>query len=507
MNRLAHKWESLEELNQNSCRFDFREIDSLHRQWHNVRRDRKESDPNAYKDFQERIYRRWSIETGIIEGIYDIGRGLTQTLVEKGLNADLIDRSSINQNPNTLIKVLTDHRQTADYVTDSIRLGYPLSKFYIQELHSMLLRNQHTYLAVDQFGREIESVLEKGTFKKLPNNPTRPDGRVHEYCPPIQVESELDRLANLYNVYSDNQVDHHPLLVAAWLHHRFAQIHPFQDGNGRVARALLTWHLAKGDYLPIVISRDEREEYIETLENADAGDLTSFVKLIVQLERRAILEALGEPTRVPEFRIVSQVLESITDQVKRRCQQELAQTQDRRQSLNLVASALQETAVEFVETQAETIKQGLNEAGLTVDWFAESGKPGNNDWWYRAEVVQTARDAKHWVNLNEDRFWVKLSISPSDRSRAPRLVYVASLHHVGRRFTGIMAATAFAQILSRTEQADNAEEPNDPDFRNCAVDAFVLTTQDEHDAVATSFTRWIEESLSVALRHWGEFVE
>jgi|GEM_PF-6737520 len=32
---------------------------------------------------------------------------------------------------------------------------------------------------------------------------------------------------------------HHPLLVAAWLHHQFVQIHPFQDGNGRVTRALV----------------------------------------------------------------------------------------------------------------------------------------------------------------------------------------------------------------------------------------------------------------------------
>ena len=506
MSGIAHKWQPLEGLNKRLSDSDFREIDSLHSQWLNVKRDREETDPDAYTVFLERVYRRWSIETGIIEGIYDIDRGLTQTLVEKGLNANLIDRRSTDKNPDELIEVLTDHRDAAEFVTDSIKDGRPFSKFYVQEMHSILLRNQVFYDAYDQFGNKFETPLDRGGFKKQPNNPTRPDGRVHEYCPPIQVESELDRLAGLYGAYDSRQVNHHPLLVAAWLHHRFAQIHPFQDGNGRVARALLIWHLAKEDYLPIVISRDEREEYITALERADSGDLSEFVRLIIRLERRMILEALGEPSRAPDTRLVSQVLGSITDRVKKRRQQELDRTQSTRQSLNQVASSLKRTAVQFVDEQAEAIKLSLSEAGLTIDWFSEFGEPGNNDWYYRAEVVQTARDAKHWANLNEDRFWVKLSINPADRSRAPRLIFVVSLHHVGRRFTAIMAATAFAQIISRSGQ-DDEEEPNDPDFRNCAVEAFTFTTNDEHDAVATRFKEWIEESLSVALRHWSEFVE
>ena len=101
--------------------------------------------------------------------------------------------------------------------------------------------------------------MDRGGFKTAAQqSPGGPDGEIHEYCPPEQVESELDNLVSLYEATQGESGGHHQLLVAAWLHHRFTQIHPFQDGNGRVAPALLTWHLVKAGYLPVVVKRDDR---------------------------------------------------------------------------------------------------------------------------------------------------------------------------------------------------------------------------------------------------------
>ena len=100
----------------------------------------------------------------------------------------------------------------------------------------------------------------------MPNNPTQPDGIIHEYSPPEHVDTELDNLFSWYGEYVARPDAYHPLLVAAWLHHRFAQIHPFADGNGRVTRALVTWHLVDHDYLPIVVARHDRNDYIDALE-------------------------------------------------------------------------------------------------------------------------------------------------------------------------------------------------------------------------------------------------
>ena len=84
--------------------------------------------------------------------------------------------------------------------------------------------------------------------------------------------------------YSNRPDEHHRLLVAAWLHHRFAQIHPFADGNGRVTRALVTWHL----FLPIVVTRYDRSDYINALEAAADGDLKPLVAYTTGLHRRTV---------------------------------------------------------------------------------------------------------------------------------------------------------------------------------------------------------------------------
>ena len=227
----AHKWEPLVGLDPESSSVDFQEIDSLHQQWLNVRNQREESVPNAYRAFLERLDRRWAIETGIIEGLYNIDRGSTQTLVENGLNAELIDRTASDRDPYELIKVLEDHKDTAEFVTSSIRQDTPLSKPYIRELHQLLTRNQPVYTAVDQFWRTFETELDRGEFKKQPNNPSRSNGFIHEYCLPAQVDSEIDNLVNYYGEYERAGDCFHRIQLAAWLHHRFTQIHPFQDGQ------------------------------------------------------------------------------------------------------------------------------------------------------------------------------------------------------------------------------------------------------------------------------------
>ena len=148
-----------------------------------------------------------------------------------------------------------------------------------------------------QQGQPFEARLHAGTFKTLPNNPTRPgpDGVIHQYCPPEYVLSELDNLLTWYAQYVAQPGDYHPLLVAAWPHHRFAQIHPYAVGNGRVTHALVTWHLLQHNYLPIIVTRYDRDDYIDALEAADDDGLRPLVAFTADLQRRAILGAMTAP--------------------------------------------------------------------------------------------------------------------------------------------------------------------------------------------------------------------
>ena len=73
----------------------------------------------------------------------------------------------------------------------------------------------------------------------------------------------------------------HPVVFAAQLHKRFVFIHPFKDGNGRIARLLMNTALIQAGYLPAVIPPVLRNEYIILLEKAHKND-KPFVRFIAE---------------------------------------------------------------------------------------------------------------------------------------------------------------------------------------------------------------------------------
>ena len=87
-----------------------------------------------------------------------------------------------------------------------------------------------------------------------------------------------DRISTYENVPDDmckfvdesnlRQTQLHPVEYAAWLHRAFIVIHPFSDGNGRVARLLLNHALISNGYPPVIISPMFKHEYIRALEQS-----------------------------------------------------------------------------------------------------------------------------------------------------------------------------------------------------------------------------------------------
>ena len=124
-------------------------------------------------------------------------------------------------------------------------------------------------------------------------NPRRQDGFVHEYCPPEQVRSELDRLLEFH--HSHAQRDLPTEVEAAWLHHEFVHVHPVHDGNGRMSRLLVAYVFARKGELPPLITAAGKPGYIRMLEIADEGNLRGFIAYLANLSematRRAVLLA------------------------------------------------------------------------------------------------------------------------------------------------------------------------------------------------------------------------
>ena len=281
------RWQPIAPLQpQPDCGFS--QHDDLRRRWIEHRYAIGNHEPPAL----QRLHRTWAIETGIIEGIYRLDEAQTRILVEQGFEPENIPQSGTGQDPDNLLAILLDHMTALDAIYGQVREGRSISLTAVRQLHQVIVAHQPTYRAYSPQGQPFDARLHAGTFKTMPNNPTRPDGVIHQYCPPEQVISELDNLLSLYHDYVAQPDEYHPLLVATWLHHRFAQIHPFPDGNGRVTRALITWHLVQHDYLPMVVTRDDRNDYIDALEAADDGDLGPLVTFTASLQERDIAEAV-----------------------------------------------------------------------------------------------------------------------------------------------------------------------------------------------------------------------
>lgn len=72
----------------------------------------------------------------------------------------------------------------------------------------------------------------------------------------------------------------HPMELASKVHYELVRIHPFTDGNGRVARLVMNLILMRNKFPPTVIKFSAREKYYSTLEVADEGDLKPFFSFI-----------------------------------------------------------------------------------------------------------------------------------------------------------------------------------------------------------------------------------
>ena len=94
------------------------------------------------------------------------------------------------------------------------------------------------------------------------------------------IKSEIDDLCKWIKT---ERSEYYPVEFAAILHKKFVFIHPFKDGNGRVARLLMNTALIQDGFLPVLIPPILRNEYILLLEKAHKDD-APFIDFIVEME-------------------------------------------------------------------------------------------------------------------------------------------------------------------------------------------------------------------------------
>ena len=369
----------------------------------------------------------------------------------------------------------------------------PLTEHFIRGLQARFTAHQVSTEAVTAGGEIIQVRLLRGEYKKLPNNPRRRDGSLHEYCPPELVHEEMGRLMVWYS--EADRANLAPEVLSAWLHHRFTQIHPFQDGNGRVARAMASLLFLKAGTFPLVIRDADRADYIGALEAADAGDLQPLVTLFSKRQREAILLALGLEQQAQQSKhaeqIISAAIQMLRDKFsaesKRR--DEVYATADR---LRINAHARLEQIEAMLEEQFAPLNRSAHRSYSADVRSADSASPEKTFFYH--QIIEIAKQFNYFANVEKYRSWVRLAISTETRFE-----FVISFHGYGHGDTGVVAASAFtAQRVPREGGGGNDVIGT----HQACTELFQFNYAESPEDSVRRFEEWFEAAIAIALAQW-----
>ena len=146
----------------------------------------------------------------------------------------------------------------------------------IRDLNKIILKEPYWKPAQTESGQATQKQIIPGDYKSTPNNVRTATGEIFHFAPPFEVQPKMQELVQ--QIRNELQSPTQSAIeFAARLHHHFVLIHPFDDGNGRVARLVANYILIKSGFPPIVVRSDEKANYLAALRLADSGEPQSLI--------------------------------------------------------------------------------------------------------------------------------------------------------------------------------------------------------------------------------------
>ncbi|MDR0818738.1 MAG: Fic family protein [Oscillospiraceae bacterium] len=190
--------------------------------------------------------------------------GNTLSLIETKLLLE--DKLSVGGKELREIFEVTNHARAFDYACKRTGERMPLIENIVKDIHQILMEN----------------IFPGGIYR---NVNVRIVGA--GFTPPEPNEMYVE----IKNFFADlpYKTDIPSIELAAWVHAEFVRIHPFQDGNGRIARMIMNYQLMLSDWLPVSVAKEDRLKYFEALEvYAVNRDLRPFAAFVAELENNEL---------------------------------------------------------------------------------------------------------------------------------------------------------------------------------------------------------------------------
>ena len=159
--------------------------------------------------------------------------------------------------------------ESIKYLQQLIDQKVIINEISLRSIHQIFLKDINNSIAGKY--RDKNVIIAGSDFKPPP---------FHDV--PSLMNEFLDYLAICINDSKNKDIKKpvNPIVLSAWAHVTLAQIHPFEDGNGRMARCLQDYVLWINDYLGIIIRQEDRGKYYDALSNCDKRDYNMLIQLL-----------------------------------------------------------------------------------------------------------------------------------------------------------------------------------------------------------------------------------
>lgn len=233
------------------------QLDTLYKRWTDIQ-------PLSVND-EQRLSRKFMLDfnynSNHIEG-NTLTYGQTEVLLILGTvtgSAKMKDLEEMKAH-NICLQMIKQEADTDISLTES----------FIRQVHQVMLREDYQVFRQLPGGKTTSYTVHAGRYKTRPNSVITPTGERFEYAAPEETPALMTDLVQWYNkAAAEKKLS--PIQLAALFHYRYIRIHPFEDGNGRIARLMVNFILRRHKWPMLVIRSKNKRAYLNALALSDAA--------------------------------------------------------------------------------------------------------------------------------------------------------------------------------------------------------------------------------------------
>lgn len=233
-----------------------------------------EAGEQAWADTQDRLVRAATLESAALDGLFPANPELISTVLDGAIRGP----ESGDEMTEAIEVIAECHRRALILAGEAAADSRVIDINLIAVLQDVITESQATYSVTTEQGVNVEVELPRRQYKPVSNYLVLPGGGLAVFTPAGRVAAEMARLAD--ELSSPDFAVMHPAVQAAYAHYALTAIHPFADGNGRLARTVASIFLMPSTGLPFLVFADQWPSYYQALKNAtqnqDAQSLVDY---------------------------------------------------------------------------------------------------------------------------------------------------------------------------------------------------------------------------------------